>query len=102
MTNITGYRGLTSIDLDDEQARIDRIVSDSLRKAFAEFEIDTRPITLDLHAAMAYTGLSRTALNDLARNETVIVRKVGVKNLFDRASLDRYIRSLPARGAHAA
>lgn len=61
-------------------------------------DIDTRPICLDLAGAMAYTGLSKWRLNELAREELIIVRKDGSKNLFMRESLDRHIRSLPTRG----
>lgn len=61
-------------------------------------EVDLRPIALDLAGAMAYTGLSKWRLNELARLDLVAVRKEGAKNLFMRESLDRYILSLPARG----
>ncbi|MFR9767104.1 hypothetical protein [Nocardia sp. SC052] len=57
-----------------------------------------RPIAFDLAGAMAYTGLSKTKLNDLVRDEVLVVRKEGTKNLFMRDSLDRYINSLPAWG----
>lgn len=64
----------------------------------ASTEIDTRPICFDIEGAMAYTGLSKWRLNELARTEAVIVRKEGSKNLYMRESLDRYIRSLPTKG----
>lgn len=60
--------------------------------------VDLRPISLDLAGAAAYTGLSKWRLNELARLEQVAVVKEGAKNLFLRASLDRYIGSLPPRG----
>lgn len=63
-----------------------------------EATVDIRPIAFDIAGAMAYTGLSRSSLNALAREERVAVRKEGTKNLFMRESLDRYILSLPARG----
>lgn len=63
-----------------------------------EANVDIRPIALDLAGAMAYTGLSKWRLNELARLELVAVRKDGIKNLFMRESLDRYVLSLPAKG----
>ncbi|WP_280265370.1 hypothetical protein [Nocardia wallacei] len=75
---------------------IDRRVDEAVKKALAD--IDRRPVALDLAGAMQYSGLSKTALNDLLRQELVVARKFGTKNLFDRESLDRYIRSLPAWG----
>lgn len=61
--------------------------------------VDTRPIALDLAGAMAYTGLSKTKLNNLLHEEKIAARKEGSKNLFLRDSLDRYIDSLPAWGS---
>lgn len=60
--------------------------------------VDLRPITLDLEGAKAYTGLSKWRLETLLREEKIAGRKEGTKNLFERESLDRYIKSLPAWG----
>ncbi|MGW4090061.1 hypothetical protein [Nocardia sp. NPDC004750] len=64
----------------------------------SELGVDVRPISFDLAGAVAYTGLSVSRLNQLARDEKVVVLKEGVKNLYLRSSLDRYINSLPTRG----
>ncbi|WP_280470958.1 hypothetical protein [Nocardia cyriacigeorgica] len=64
-----------------------------------EASVDIRPIAFDLAGAMAYTGLSKTKLNQLLRDEVIAARKEGSKNLFLRESLDRYIGSLPAWGS---
>ncbi|MGY2036582.1 hypothetical protein ACW9HF_14970 [Nocardia gipuzkoensis] len=64
-----------------------------------ESTVDVRPISFNLEGAMAYTGLSKTKLNELVRDEVIAVRKEGTKNLFMRESLDRYIKSLPAWGS---
>lgn len=64
-----------------------------------EVTVDLRPLALDLEGAIAYTGLSKWKLNELARTDKVAVRKDGVKNLFMRESLDRYVLGLPGRGA---
>ncbi len=64
-----------------------------------EAGVDIRPISFDLERAMAYTGLSKWRLETLAREDKIVVRKEGAKNLFMRESLDRYIRSLPAMGS---
>lgn len=66
-----------------------------------ETTVDARPISFDLAGAVAYTGLSRWRLNQLVQEEKVIVLKEGVKNLFLRESLDRYINSLPTWGESA-
>ncbi|WP_228002188.1 hypothetical protein [Nocardia australiensis] len=60
--------------------------------------VDLRPVTLDLEGAKAYTGLSKWRLETLLREEKITGRKEGTKNLYERASLDRYIKSLPAWG----
>lgn len=64
-----------------------------------EADVDIRPISFDLAGAIAYTGLSKFRLNELAREEKIVVRKDGTKNLFMRASLDRYVQGLPVRDA---
>ncbi|AHH20753.1 hypothetical protein NONO_c59770 [Nocardia nova SH22a] len=64
-----------------------------------ETDVDKRPLSFDLAGAIAYTGLSKFRLNELAREEKIVVRKDGTKNLFMRASLDRYVQSLPVREA---
>jgi hypothetical protein len=64
-----------------------------------EAVVDIRPISFDLAGAMAYSGLSRWMLNKLLREEKIVARQEGTKNLFMRDSLDRYILSLPARGS---
>lgn len=68
-------------------------------RALTEATVDVTPVAFNLEGAVAYTGLSKWRLNELARNELILVRKEGAKNLFIRASLDRYINSLPAMGA---
>jgi hypothetical protein len=62
-----------------------------------EAEVDIRPISFDLAGAMAYTGLSKFRLNELAREERIVVRKDGTKNLYMRSSLDKYVQNLPVR-----
>jgi hypothetical protein len=62
-------------------------------------EPDLRPISFNIDGAMAYTGLSRSKINELIRDDVLIVRKEGTKNLIDGDSLRRYIKSLPARNA---
>jgi hypothetical protein len=57
--------------------------------------VDLRPITFDLEGAKAYTGLSKWRLETLLKEEKIGGRKEGDKTLYDRESLDRYIRSLP-------
>lgn len=63
--------------------------------------VDLRPITFDTEGAKAYTGLSKWRLETLLRDEVICGRKEGAKTLYERASLDRYIRSLPAYGTTA-
>ncbi|KIA63052.1 hypothetical protein [Nocardia vulneris] len=60
--------------------------------------VDIRPITFDLEGAKAYTGLSKWKLETLLREEVICGRKEGAKTLYERESLDRYIKSLPAYG----
>lgn len=67
--------------------------------ALIEADVDIRPIAFDLAGAMAYSGLSRSMLYQLLREEKIVARQDGAKNLFMRDSLDRYILSLPARGS---
>ncbi|MBF6350332.1 helix-turn-helix domain-containing protein [Nocardia flavorosea] len=78
---------------------ISSLVADAVDKKLAELVVDRRPIALDLKAAMDYSGLSKTSLNRLLAEEKIVARKEGVKNLFLRESLDRYINSLPAWGS---
>ncbi|MGI5222465.1 hypothetical protein [Nocardia sp. CA-290969] len=78
---------------------IDRAVTEAVEKALAELVVDRRPVALDLAAAMQYSGMSKTALNQLLREEKIVARKFGTKNLFLRESLDRYLSSLPAWGS---
>ena len=78
---------------------IDRMVAEAVEKALAEISVDRRPIALDLKAAMDYSGMSKTAINQLLREEKITARKFGVKNLILRESLDRYLSSLPAWGS---
>lgn len=63
-----------------------------------EVEPDVRPISFSVEGAMAYTGLSKWRVNELIREEILIVRKEGAKNLIMGDSLRRYVNSLPARG----
>ena len=78
---------------------IDRMVAEAVEKALAEINVDRRPIALDLKAAMDYAGMSKTAINQLLREEKIAARKFGTKNLILRESLDRYLSSLPAWGS---
>jgi hypothetical protein len=98
---VRGHR-LQAVDLDAHQAQLDLIVTEAVKQALANLDIDTRPITLDLKAAMDYTGLSKTSIHNLLREEKIVARKEGTKNLFERESLDRYLKSLPAWGSYAA
>ena len=78
---------------------IDRMVAEAVEKALSEISVDRRPIALDLKSAMDYSGMSKTAINQLLREEKITARKFGVKNLILRESLDRYLSSLPAWGS---
>ncbi|MFE2994227.1 hypothetical protein ACFXG4_04750 [Nocardia sp. NPDC059246] len=70
-------------------------MSDQLQPV--EAAVVAQPIAFDLKGAVQYSGLSKWRLEELARQERIVVLKEGVKNLFLRDSIDRYIRSLPAR-----
>lgn len=90
------------VDLDAHPAQIDLLVAEALKKALASLAIDMRPVMLDMKGAMDYSGLSKTSLNNLLREEKISARKEGVKNLFERESIDRYLKSLPAWGTQEA
>ncbi|AHH22079.1 hypothetical protein NONO_c73230 [Nocardia nova SH22a] len=82
----------------DLAATIDDLVQAAVERVFADQIVDRRPSYLDSNSALAYSGLSKTTLNELIRSERISVRKFGSKNLVERESLDRYLRSLPAWG----
>lgn len=52
--------------------------------------------------AVAYSGVSRTALYLLLGNGTIVARKSGRATLIDRESLDRYLDGLPTASIKAA
>ena len=62
-------------------------------------EVDTRPKTLSVAGAKAYAGLSEWRIRKLISDSDIIVRFDGTKILVDRASLDRWLDSLPSERA---
>lgn len=97
-TSLT-HRPATIADCDAHKLDLNEVIATLVAKGL----VDTRPVTMDLAAAMAYSGLSKTTLNELLREEKITARKFGTKNLYERESIDRYLKSLPAWGTqHAA
>lgn len=82
---------LTKRDIEDA-------IQKALKNAAAPAGIDARPIAFDRAGAIAYTGFSKTTLDNLLREGKILARKQNSKNLFLRESLDRYINGLPLWG----
>ncbi|MDE1882914.1 MAG: helix-turn-helix domain-containing protein [Rhodospirillales bacterium] len=62
----------------------------------------TLPRFFRIPEAVAYSGVSRTALYLLMGNGILAARKSGRATLIDRESLDRYLDGLPAAEIKAA
>ncbi|MET7752287.1 MULTISPECIES: hypothetical protein [Actinomycetes] len=92
----------STVDLDAFQNLVDAVADAVIERLTQQGKVDQRPITFDLKGLMDYTGLSKTSITTLLREEKISARKEGVKNLYERASVDRYLRSLPAWGTQEA
>ncbi|HEX3496737.1 MAG TPA: helix-turn-helix domain-containing protein [Methylocella sp.] len=52
-----------------------------------------KPVALRRHEAVAYCGLGKSTLYELARDGLISSFKVGGRRLFDRESIDKFLAS---------
>ncbi len=59
----------------------------------------TTPLAYPIEAAPEVAGVSRTRIFEAIRNNELTARKAGKATIIEAGELQRWIRSLPTRGA---
>ena len=61
----------------------------------------TTPLAYPVEEAGAATGVSRTRIFEAIRNKELTARKAGKSTIIEVGELQRWLRSLPTRGAQS-